>query len=98
MAERTIYDLDVASEEQTVNMLDGHVAYIKFDAVYHRWYYDLYYMGEPVALGIALNPDTSPLLGFVSDSLGLTDNGDPKEEYEPYAELGGRLKLLEITE
>lgn len=95
---RNIYDLTLSSEEQNVSMLDGYSAEIKFDACYKRWYYNLYYYGEPVAMGVALNPDTAPLLDFFSDSLGLIDTGNQKEEYEPYEELGGRLKLVEIAE
>lgn len=94
---RNIYDLTVASEEQNITMLDGYSAEIKFDACYKRWYYNLYYYDELVAAGIALNADTAPLLGFFNDSLGLIDTGG-KEAYEPYEELGNRLKLVEITE
>lgn len=95
---RTISELTVPSEEQTLNLLNGYTAEIKFDAVYKRWYFNLYNMNEPVALGIALNVDTAPLLGYVSDSLGLVDLVDDKEEYEPFDELGTRLGLVEITE
>lgn len=79
-------------------MLDGYSAEIRFDACYKRWYYNMYYYGEIVAAGVALNPDTAPLLGFFSDSLGLVDTGDKREEYEPYTELGDRLNLVEIAE
>lgn len=92
-----VYELTLASEEQTITMLDGYSAEIKFDACYKRWYYNLYYFGELVAAGIALNPDTAPLLGFFTNTLGLVDSGDKKEVYEPYVELGGRLKLVEIA-
>lgn len=95
---RTVYDLTLSSEEQNITLLDGYSAEIRFDACYKRWYYNLYYYGEIVAAGIALNPDTSPLLGFVNDSLGLIDTGNKGEIYEPYAELGGRLSLVEINE
>lgn len=95
---RQIYKLEVASDEQTVTMLDGYVANIFFDRCYKRWYYNLYYMNELVAAGIALNPDTAPLLGFTNGSLGLLDTGDKKQEYEPFIELGQRLSLMEITE
>lgn len=94
---RNIYELTLSSEEQNITMLDGYSAEIRFDACYKRWYYNLYYYGEPVAMGVALNPDTAPLLDFVSDSLGLVDIGNKNEEYEPYAELGERLSLVEIT-
>lgn len=95
---RNIYNLTISSEEQTITLLDGYTADIKFDACYKRWYYDLYYYGELIAAGIALNPDTAPLLGFFGDSLGLIDSGDARDTYEPYAELGGRLELVEIAE
>ena len=49
-------------------------------------------------MGIALNADTAPLLGYVDDSVGLVDVVGDKEEYEPYDELGTRLGLVEITE
>lgn len=95
---RNIYNLTISSEEQTITLLDGYTADIKFDACYKRWYYDLYYYGELIAAGIALNPDTAPLLGFFGDSLGLIDSGDARDTYEPYTELGGRLELVEIAE
>lgn len=93
-----IYELTLASEEQTITMLDGYSAEIRFDACYKRWYYNLYYYGELVAAGIALNADTAPLLGFFTNTLGLVDSGDKRDVYEPYVELGGRLKLVEIAE
>ena len=95
---RNVYQLTLSSEEQNITMLDGYSAEIKFDACYKRWYYNLYYYGELIAAGVALNPDTAPLLGFFKDSLGLIDNGNKKDTYEPYAELGARLQLVEITE
>lgn len=93
-----VYELTLASEEQTITMLDGYSAEIRFDACYKRWYYNLYYYGELVAAGIALNADTAPLLGFFTNTLGLVDSGEKREVYEPYVELGGRLKLVEIAE
>lgn len=95
---RNVYSLTVSSEEQNITMLDGYSAEIRFDACYKRWYYNMYYYGELVAAGVALNADTAPLLGFFSDSLGLVDTGNKKEEYEPYVELGDRLNLVEIVE
>lgn len=95
---KSVYNLTISSEEQNITMLDGYSAEIRFDACYKRWYYNMYYYGELVAAGVALNPDTAPLLGFFSDSLGLIDTGDKKEEYEPYVELGSRLNLVEISE
>lgn len=96
--ERRFYDLDVASDEQTVSLLDGYTANLFFDRCYKRWYYNLYYMNELVAAGIALNPDTAPLLGFTQESLALVDTGDKRVEYEPFEELGQRLTLVEISE
>lgn len=95
---RAISELTVPSEEQTLNLLNGYTAEIKFDAVYKRWYFNLYNLGEPVAMGIALNADTAPLLGYTNDSLGLVDSVGDKEPYEPFNELGTRLSLMEITE
>lgn len=95
---RSVYDLTVASEEQTLELYDGYTAEIKFDRCYKRWYYNLYLNGVAVAYGIALNPDTTPLLRYTQDSLGLLDTGESKEEYEPYLELGNRLELVEISE
>lgn len=95
---RNIYDLTLSSEEQNITMLDGYSAEIRFDACYKRWYYNLYYYGELLAAGVALNPDTAPLLGFFDDTIGVVDSGDKKVVYEPYSELGGRLKLVEIKE
>ena len=93
----TFYELQVAPQEQTVNMLNGYSAQLLFDPFYKRWYYNLYLYNDLVAAGVALNPDTFPLIESQPDSLGLVDIGDPKVEYEPYAELGGRLKLVEVT-
>ena len=95
---RQAYILEVASDEQTISMLDGYTARLFFDRCYKRWYYNLYYMNELVAAGIALNADTAPLLGFMTESLALVDTGSPKEEYEPFEELGQRLTLVEISE
>ena len=95
---RNVYVLTVGSEEQTLELYDGYTAEIKFDRCYKRWYYNLYLNGVGVAYGVALNPDTAPLLGYVKDSIGLLDTGNPKEEYEPYLQLGDRLELVEITE
>ena len=95
---RNIYELTLSSEEQNITMLDGYSAEIRFDACYKRWYYNLYYYGELIAAGAALNPDSAPLLGFTGDSLGLIDTGSKKDVYEPYEELGNRLQLVEIAE
>jgi len=95
---RQAYILDVASDEQTVTLLDGWTANLFFDRCYKRWYYNLYNMGELVAAGIALTPNSAPLLGYTKASLALVDDGDKKEEYEPFLELGQRLLLVEIDE
>lgn len=96
--ERLIYSLEVASDEQTITLLDGYSANIFFDRCYKRWYYDLYNMDELVAAGVVLNPDTAALLGYTKESLAMLDIGNKKEEYEPFLELGQRLNLLEISE
>lgn len=95
---RQIYELEVASDEQSITLLNGYSANIFFDRCYKRWYYDLYNMGELVAAGVALNANTAPLLGFTKEGLGLVDTGDKREEYEPFMELGQRLTLVEISE
>jgi hypothetical protein len=95
---RQIYELEVASDEQSITLLNGYSANIFFDRCYKRWYYDLYNMGELVAAGIALNANTAPLLGFTKEGLGLVDTGNKREEYEPFIELGQRLTLVEISE
>ena len=95
---RKAYILEVASDEQTVTLLDGYVANVFFDRCYKRWYYNLYYMGDLVAAGVALNPNSAPLLGYARESLGLVDEKGTKEEYEPFLELGQRLALVEISE
>lgn len=94
----TTTELRVLPEEQTVFLQDGYKAAIRFDMIYKRWFYDLYLGDELVYAGIALNPDTSPLLNINLVSLGLVDTSNDKEEYEPYNELGSRLALLEINE
>ena len=95
---RSIYNLTVSSEEQNLELYNGYTAEIKFDRCYKRWYYNLYLYGEPVALGVALNVDTAPLLGYVKVSIGLVDSGNAKETYEPYLEFGSRLQVMEIDE
>jgi hypothetical protein len=95
---RQIYELEVASDEQSITLLNGYSANIFFDRCYKRWYYDLYNMGELVAAGVALNANTAPLLGFTKEGLGLVDTGNKREEYEPFIELGQRLTLVEISE
>lgn len=92
-----VYELTVASEEQSLTLNDGYVADILFDRCYKRWYYNLYKDGELVAAGVALNPDTAPLYGYVSDSIGLSNNIKKNVEYEPFDELGYGLLLMEIT-
>lgn len=95
---RNAYVLEVSSQEQVVTLLDGYTAEIRFDRCYKRWYYNLYYMGNLIAAGIALNVNTAPLLGYTKDSIALIDEGNKREEYEPYLELGQRLSLVEISE
>jgi len=95
---RSFYDLSVASEEQTVSLYDGYTADIRFDPIYKRWYYNLYLLGEPVAMGIAMPADSVPLLGYVHEHIALLDSSDSKAEYEPYLEMGNRLSLVEVSE
>lgn len=90
--------LTVASSEQKVFLANGFVADIKFDAIYKRWYYDLYENGNLRYAGIALNPDTAGLLGISPVSVGLVDRLNNNEFYEPYSELGVRFALVEIQE
>ena len=92
-----VYQLTVSSEEQTVTLTDGFSAEILFDRCYKRWYYNLYKDGVLVAAGIALNPDTAPLFGYVDDSLGLANNIKKGVEYEPFDELGTGLLLMAIV-
>lgn len=94
----TINELVVASEEQKLSLPNGYSADIKFDPFYKRWYYNLYQNNELLYAGIALNPDSAPLLDFTNYSLGLIDKLDSNVPYEPYSELGSRLGLIEITE
>lgn len=92
------YILEVASDEQKITLLNGYTAQLFFDRCYKRWYYNLYYMGNIIAAGIALNADTAPLLRYTKESLALVDSGNKREEYEPFLELGQRLNLVEISE
>ena len=96
--EKTFYSLELGSEEQTISLLNGYTAEILFDRCYKRWYYNLYKDDAIVAAGVALNPNTAPLLNYINESLGLLDTGSSKEDYEPYYELGNRLALVEISE
>ena len=86
----TINELVVSSEEQKLTLS------IKFDPFYKRWYYDLYLNNELLYAGVALNPDSAPLMQFTNYSLGLIDKMNDKLFYEPFAELGSRLGLIEI--
>lgn len=92
-----VYELTVSSEEQKITLTDGYSAEILFDRCYKRWYYNLYKDDALVAAGVALNPDTAPLFGYVDDSLGLANNIKKGIEYEPCEELGTGLLLMEIS-
>lgn len=94
----TLTELSVINEEQTIYLQDGYTAEIRFDMVYKRWYYNLYKGGELLYAGVSLTPDSKPLDKISSVSLGIIDFSDDKKEYEPYAELGARLGLMEIVE
>lgn len=96
--DRTVYELTVSSEEQVLSLSNGWQAEIFFDRCYKRWYYNLYRDSVLVAAGIALNPDTAPLLGFTNESLGLVENVKKGVEYEPFLELGSGLLLMEISQ
>lgn len=96
--DRTVYELTVSSEEQVISLSNGWQAEIFFDRCYKRWYYNLYRDSELVAAGIALNPNTAPLLGFTNESLGLVENVKKGVEYEPFLELGSGLLLMEISQ
>lgn len=91
-------ELVVSSKEQTVTLSNGCFARIEFDAIYKRWYYNLYIGGELAYAGISLTPDTSGLLHITRTHLGLVDLANDKYEYEPYNELGSRLGLMEAIE
>lgn len=95
---RNVFELEVGSQEQSLNLLNGYSVDIFFDRCYKRWYYNLYYVGNLVAAGVALNADTAPLLGYIKESLALAYTGDPKQEYEPFEELGQLLSLMEVSE
>lgn len=94
----TINELIVASEEQTLTLLNGYSADIKFDPYHKRWYYNLYKDRVLVYAGLALVPNSLPLHGISEYSLGLVDKLDDKQRYEPFNELGSRLGLVEVTE
>lgn len=96
--DRTVYEVTVSSEEQVLSLSNGWEAEIFFDRCYKRWYYNLYSDSVLVAAGIALNPDTAPLLGFTNESLGLVENVKKGVKYEPFLELGSGLLLMEISQ
>lgn len=92
-------ELSVAPQtEQDLFLENGYIAKLRFDMIYKRWFFDLYYADELVYAGLALNPDTFPLAGISEVTLGLADIVGDKEEYEPYSELGKRLSLLEAVD
>lgn len=94
----TLTELGVSSEEQMIYLANGYSADIRFDMIYKRWFFDLYQGGTLVRAGLALTPDTAPLLGISPVGLGLVDCSEDNQEYEPYNELGARLALMEIVE
>lgn len=90
--------LSTNPEEQTIRLINGYTADLKFDMIYKRWFFNLYKDGDLVYAGIALTPGTAGLLNISKYTLGILDLADDKEDYEPYAELGSRLALAEVTE
>ena len=94
----TSTELKVMPQEQTIILQNGYSAAIRFDMIYKRWFYDLYYGNTLVYAGMALTPGTAALLNISKVGLGLVDTANDKETYEPYAELGSRLALMEIAE
>lgn len=93
----TITELAVGSEEQTVYLSGGYSAVLRFDMIYKRWFFDLYAGEELLYAGISLTPDTYPLKDIADVSLAIVDWADDKLSYEPYAELGSRLGLMEVS-
>lgn len=94
----TFEELVVGSREQTLTLLNGYSADIKFDPFYHRWYYNLYQSGTLLFAGVSLTPDTLPLEGMTDYYLACIERNPDKKEYEPFDELGGILALVEVTE
>lgn len=93
----TLTELTVSNKEQMVALQGGYSALLRFDMIYKRWFFDLYYEGEILHAGLSLRPDTAPLLGITEVSPGMIDLSKDNEEYEPYSELGARLALVEIA-
>ena len=94
----TLTDLGVTSKEQTVYLQGGYSASLRFDMIYKRWFCDLYQGAELKYAGIPLVVDSAPLNGISPVSLCVVDLSDSKEEYEPFAELGSRLALMELAD
>lgn len=94
----TLTELTVGAEEQWITLSNGYSASLRFDMIYKRWFYDLYFNQNLVYAGVALTPDTAPLINISPVSLGIVDFSEDKSEYEPYSELGSRLALMEIAE
>lgn len=93
----TLTDLGVTAKEQTVYLQGGYSAALRFDMIYKRWFCDLYHEGVLVYAGIPLTIDTAPLNGISPVSVCVVDLSYSKEEYEPFAELGSRLALMELA-
>lgn len=93
----TIRELIVASKEQELSLGNGYNASVMFDPYYKRWYYNLYKNDVLLYAGMPLDPDTAVLLGITDYSLGLIDKVGTRVVYEPYAELGSRLGLVELA-
>lgn len=94
----TFNSLGVVPKEQVLSLSEEHSVEIKFDPFYYRWYGNFYSGDEVVASGIALDPNTAGLLDIEPVCLAIYDNGNPKDKYEPYEELGDRLAVIEVVD
>ena len=94
----TVNKLIVGSEEQWLQLSSGYSADIKFDYIYKRWYYDLYFDEALVCAGVALNKDSPTLKGMSPVYLAVVEDNDNNVQFEPFSDLGGILVLMEIVE
>ena len=94
----TVNNLIVSSNEQWLELSNGYSAYVRFDLIYKRWYYDVYNENGLLYGGIPLDKDCAPLKGISPVYLMIIEDNKDGIEYEPYSELGGILVLTEVTE